>query len=91
MTLNAGQQKLIERMVAAGLYKSADEAIDAAISLLDEHSRKPAALREDVQAGLDQLERGEHTGYTGESLHELFDGVKRRGRERRSQNPSHPD
>ncbi len=85
MTLNSEQQKLIEQMVEAGLYKSADEAIDAAIS------RKLEALREDAQVGLDQLEHGEYTGYTGESLHELFDDVKRRGRERRSQNPAHPD
>ena len=91
MTLNPEQQKLIEQMVESGLYKSTAEAIDAAISLLDERNKKLETLRKDVKAGLDQLERGEYTDYTDESLHELFDGIKQRGRERQSRNPLHLD
>ena len=89
MTLNPEQQKLIDEMVASGLYESSDEAIDAALALLDERNRKLEALRKDVQAGLDQLEHGEYTEYTDESLDKLFDGIKRRGRAQRSGNPSH--
>ena len=64
MTLNPEQQKLIEQMVESGLYKSTDEAIDAAISLLDERNNKLKALRTDVQVGLDQLDLG-NPGWNG--------------------------
>ncbi len=37
-------------------------------------------LRKEIQIGIDQLERGESTGYTTETLHELFDDIKARGK-----------
>ena len=82
MTLNLEQQKLIEQMVESGLYKSTDEAIDTAISLLDQRNKKLDALREDVQVGLDQLERGEYTDYDDDGLKGLAESIKARGRER---------
>ena len=53
MTLNAEQQKLIHQMVELGFFDSPDKAIDMAIRLLDEHNQKLAALREEIQKGLD--------------------------------------
>jgi prevent-host-death family protein len=38
-------------------------------------------LRQDLQVGIEQLDRGESLDYTEDTLHELFDEVKRQGRE----------
>ena len=53
ISLNAEQEKLINRMVESGLYRTPDEAVDAAVRLLDERTRKLQALREDLQDGFD--------------------------------------
>ena len=92
MTLNPEQQKLIDEMVKSGLFDSPDQVVDTALRLLDERNKQLEALRKDVQVGIDQLDRGEYTEYTGENLHELFDAIKQRGRERlASRNPARPD
>jgi len=59
-------EALIREKVASGLYASAEEAIAAAVQLLDEHDRRLAALREKLRSGIDQLERGEGTEFTSE-------------------------
>jgi prevent-host-death family protein len=41
---------------------------------------KLAALRRDIQVGLDQLEAGEYTEYTEETLNEFFEEIMREGR-----------
>jgi antitoxin ParD1/3/4 len=79
VTLTPQLEELVKHMVESGLYRSPQEVIDAAIHLLDERNRKLAALRADVQKGLDQLARGEYTEYTDDTLHELFDEVSERG------------
>lgn len=37
-----------------------------------------------VQEGVEALKNGDYVEYTDETLHELFDDIKRRGRERRA-------
>ena len=81
MTLNPEQQKLINQMVKSGLFESPDAAIDAAIRLLDERSRKLETLRQGIKQGLD---RGPGRPFD-ESLAEE---IKLRGRERLAQRPS---
>ena len=65
------------------------EGIKAAIEQLSEADRRKLAdwfekMEEQafVREGLDDLDAGRYEDYTDESLHELFDGIKRRGRER---------
>ncbi len=82
VSLSTQNEKLIKEKMESGEYGSPDEVLGAALRLLDERDKKLTALRADVQVGLDQLERGEYTEYTDETLHELFDNVTRRGRER---------
>ncbi|MFQ6029314.1 MAG: type II toxin-antitoxin system ParD family antitoxin [Dehalococcoidia bacterium] len=53
ISLSAEQEKLINRLVESGLYRSPEEAIDAAVRLLDERTRKLEALRNDIQEGFD--------------------------------------
>jgi PHD/YefM family antitoxin component YafN of YafNO toxin-antitoxin module len=41
---------------------------------------KLAQLRDDLQVGIDQLDRGEGKSYTEETMHQLFEDVKQQGR-----------
>ena len=41
---------------------------------------KLAALRRDIQVGIDQIEAGEYTEYTEETLDELFEEIMSEGR-----------
>ena len=76
----------VESKVAAGEYGSIDEVVAQALVLLRhaEQSRylKLESLRREIQIGLDQIERGEFIECDDESLKELFDDIKRRGRQR---------
>jgi hypothetical protein len=60
--------------------------IAKALELLDESdealARELAEVRAKVQEGIEQLGRGKCVEYTDETLHELFEDVKRRGRQR---------
>jgi antitoxin ParD1/3/4 len=82
IALNSKHRKLIEQKIESGNYKSPDEVIEKALSLLDKYDEKLEGLRRDVQVGLDQLERGEYRDYTTETLHELFEEVEVEGRKR---------
>jgi putative addiction module CopG family antidote len=53
MTLNPEQQKLIDRLVASGLFDSPDHVIDTALRYLDEHQQKLADLKKEIQRGYD--------------------------------------
>jgi antitoxin ParD1/3/4 len=74
--LTPQQEKLIKQKVKSGEYGSPDEVIDAALRLLEQRDKKLASLRQDVRAGLDQLERGEYVEYTDETLDQLFDEIE---------------
>lgn len=56
--------------------------------LLDEHdesvSEEVDGLRVEVQRGVEALRSGNYTEYTDETLRDLFDKVKSRGREQRA-------
>ena len=43
-------------------------------------SFKLAQLRQDLGAGIEQLDRGHSTAYTQDNLHELFDEIRTQGR-----------
>ena len=74
-------QHFVEQELTTGKYQSADELIREGLELLRE--RKLHELRRDLDAGLDQLDRGDgiHLG-NEESLAAFFDDIKKRGRER---------
>ncbi len=68
---------------ATGLYNSASEVIRKALRLLEERDEmrkmRLAALRKEISAGLDQLERGEVSEYDHRSLSTLAADVKAKG------------
>ena len=83
MTLNPEQQKLIDQLVKSGLFSSPDEVIDTALHrLVEDQNQDLEQLRQSVQVGLDQLERGEYTDYDDDGLKDLAEKIKTRGLDR---------
>jgi len=70
--ISADSQHYLEQAVARGIYRDHAEAIDQAISLL----RQRDQLRSDVQAGIDQADRGELLDAAG-----VFERLEHRARE----------
>ena len=65
ISLTAEQHAFVERVVKAGEYQNASEAIRDALRVLQQKRRLDAlrlkALRAQIKAGLDALERGDFT------------------------------
>ena len=81
-------QPFVSDAVASGRYRSEEDLISAALRLLEDRERKLAALREDLQVGLDQLDRGETIDLSdSEARRAFFEEIKARGRERLSAQP----
>jgi prevent-host-death family protein len=62
----------------AGAFQSLIDRIKSMETEL--HSFKLAQLRQDLGAGIEQLDRGQSTAYTQDNLHELFDEIRTQGR-----------
>lgn len=62
----------------AGAFQSLIDRIAAMETELQ--SFKLAQLRQDLGAGIEQLERGKSTAYTQANLHQLFDEIRTQGR-----------
>jgi antitoxin ParD1/3/4 len=79
-------EEFVHKKVKSGLYNSASEVVRDALRLMEERDRikelKLQLLREEIQRGLDDLESGRYGEYTSETLSELFEDVKKRGRAR---------
>jgi antitoxin ParD1/3/4 len=86
VSLTPELEKLVHDQVAAGMYPSAGEVVRHALRLLKEQSelreRKLKALRDDVQLGFDQIDRGELTEYDEHTIGHLAQKVKARGMQR---------
>lgn len=74
IVLNPELEKIVEGKVASGRYSSAAEVLREALQLMVERDRflemQHEALRRDVQAGLDQLDRGEGETPTAKDIME---------------------
>jgi len=72
-------QRFVEQELASGRYQSAEEVVAEGLRLLRE--RKLYELRKDVDAGVQQLDRGEGIELEDqETLQRFFDDIKGRGR-----------
>lgn len=61
-SLSPATERLIEKHVRSGSYRSPGEVISAAVRLLDRRKERRAkleALRRELQVGIDELERGD--------------------------------
>lgn len=83
--LSSEQESFIEQNVRAGRFASADDAIRAAVELLEEHERELDELRAGVDAGDEDYAQGRYTEHTIESTPELFEELRRGSRAYRDQ------
>ena len=80
-TLPPELQDFVQQEVAAGRYQSAEEVLADGLRLLRE--RKIYSLRQDIAAGMAQLDRNEGIELNDDqSLRDFFEDIKRRGRDR---------
>ncbi len=76
-------ERYVEQKVAQGEFASQDAFISEAMRLYRTLEARHERLCEDVQAAIDQIERGEGVELADdEELREFFDDIKSRGRER---------
>jgi antitoxin ParD1/3/4 len=82
VSLTPALEKMVQEKVASGLYNSASEVIREALRLLAENDKikhaKLMALREDVDVGLRQLDKGQFTEYDDETSETLLQQFKSR-------------
>jgi Arc/MetJ-type ribon-helix-helix transcriptional regulator len=67
--------------IADGSFRSADEFAVEAAALYRDLETRHAVLRSEIQAGIDELDRGDFTEVVDEaSLNSLFNNIKARGK-----------
>lgn len=82
ISLTPELEQLVSDKVKTGLYQTASEVIREGLRLLRERDRHMESLRRDVRDGFEAVERGEFTEYDANSIKDLSDRVKARGRKR---------
>jgi len=82
ISLTPELEQLVTDKVKTGLYQTASEVVRDGLRLLRERDQRLEALRRDVSAGFEAVERGEFTEYEQSNIKELADRVKERGRRR---------
>jgi antitoxin ParD1/3/4 len=84
-------QPFVSDALASGKYRSEEELLSAALRLLKDRERKFDALRDDLQIGLDELDRGEAVLLDDAAAQQaFFDRIKERGRQRLATPSSDP-
>jgi antitoxin ParD1/3/4 len=89
VSLTPELEQYVNGKVQSGLYHSASEVIREGLRLLREkdevHQKKLQALRRDIQVGIDQAERDQHSRFNEQTLEEIrTEGRKRLAAERKS-------
>lgn len=84
VSLTPELERLVNEKVESGLYQTASEVVREALRLLKERDQARQQLRGDVQAGFDQLARGEGRTYDRTSGRQVADRIKSRGRAARA-------
>jgi len=75
-------EQFVAQQLALGEYQSAEEVISAGLQVLQEVKRRQAEFREEVQAGVTELDRGEGIKVSQEGLRAFFDDIQSRGQQR---------
>lgn len=85
ISLTTELEELVSAKVKSGRYHSASEVVREGLRLLEDQDLIRQArldlIRKDVQIGIDQMKRGEYTDYDEKGLKELFESIKKEGRE----------
>lgn len=80
--LTPDQQAFVRQAIESGRVRSEQEAIREALSLWEERERRRTEILVAVDAAEASLQRGEGRPITDESIRQLADDVKKRGRAR---------
>ncbi len=79
ISLTAEQDAFIEKAIRSGEYQNASEAVRDALRALQQRRREDAlklkALRMQIKAGVDSLERGEFTEVADADLDRYLEGL----------------
>ena len=84
VSLTPELERLVNEKVESGLYQTASEVVREALRLLKDRDQAREQLRNDVQAGFDQLARGEGGAYHKTTGRKLAEQIKSRGRAARA-------
>lgn len=87
VSLTPELERLVNDKVESGLYHTASEVVREALRLLKDRDQAREQLRADVQAGFDQLARGEGRVNDKVSGRQLAERIKARGRAARAKKP----
>ena len=82
ISLTPELEQLVNDKVKTGMYQTASEVIREGLRLLRERDHRLEALRRDVRAGFEAVERGEYSSFDESNIQELAERVKARGRKR---------
>jgi antitoxin ParD1/3/4 len=74
VSLTPELEQLVNDEIKSGSYKSANEVVREGLRLVRLRRQKLAALRREIQIGIDEIERGEYVEYT--SVEELFEDIE---------------
>jgi len=85
--LTPDQKAFIQQAIESGRFARAEDAIEEALALWEERERRRAEILAAVDVAEDSLARGEGRVLTQESVQELADKVKQRGRARLAADP----
>ena len=80
VSLTPELEQFVSDKVDTGMYQTASEVIREGLRLLNERDQNLAALRRDVRAGFEGIERGEYSDYDKSGISKLAVRVKERGR-----------
>jgi|GEM_PF-869763 putative addiction module CopG family antidote len=83
LKLSSDAERLVEKKVTSGRYRSAEEVVHTAIYVLDERDQEEQNvewLRQQIGKAEEQFERGEYRTFS--SAGELLEEVRSKGRER---------
>ncbi len=78
--LTREQEQLIERQLKSGRFSDKAEVIAKALALLERHGAAVADVQADIREGLDDLFSGRSRDYSQDSVRELAEDIKQRGR-----------
>ena len=82
--LTADQKAFIQQAIESGRFRNAEDAVQEALSLWEERERRRAEILAAVDTAEASLVRGEARTITQQSMRQLANEVKQRGRLRRN-------
>jgi putative addiction module CopG family antidote len=82
IVLTPEQQDFVRRAVESGRFERAEDAVQEALGLWVERERRRAEILAAVDAAQASIERGEGIEITQQSMRDLSEDIKRRGRVR---------